>query len=81
MARTASSPPASQSAEASPDGFVGIINYKGTPEFALWVDDLAHMSGLPVANMVDMALRDYGTKLQHRPMPRRQRPSRRMKRA
>jgi len=49
-----------------------ILAYKGTKDFADWLNALADAAGFPVCVTVDQALRDYAVKLNHpAPMPRR----------
>lgn len=48
-----------------------IIAYKGSPEFAVWLTDLADHVGIPVTMAVDFALKGYAETVGFRDPPSR----------
>ena len=49
-----------------------IVNYKGSSDVADWLRGLAEHVGLPVTNVLDLALIEFAKSRQYRAMPRRQ---------
>ena len=54
------------------DPSVVIVNYKGQPAVRAWLAGLADRAGLPVTNVLDLALNEFAKRLDYPPMPRRQ---------
>jgi hypothetical protein len=54
------------------DRRVSILAYQGPPEVLDWFNEFSEtFGGIPLTNLVDLAMRDFAEKRGFRPMPRR----------